>query len=115
MVLHRGQVAGVAPRRVGSEADHQLRAVAVDRLGAEKAERMRRADRVLVQRLPARADEDLDPARGLAERDRRQFVVRERRRELDRAERIQRDRGDRRARAAKPDPSRVSTSTRPVR
>ena len=71
MVLHRGQVAGVAPRRVGSEADHQLRAVAVDRLGAEIAERMRRAGRVLVQRLAARA--------------------------------------------AKPDPSRVSTSTRPLR
>ena len=51
LALDRGQVAGVAALGVDPEADHQLRAVAVDRLRAEVAERMPGPDRVLKQRL----------------------------------------------------------------
>jgi hypothetical protein len=55
-------------------------------------------DRVLEQRLPAHVDEQLDPARSLAESDRRPLALRQLGLERDRAERVQRQREDHGAR-----------------
>ena len=52
LALHRGQVAGVAALGVDPEPDHQLRAVVVELLGVEVAERVTGPDRVLQHAAP---------------------------------------------------------------
>ena len=68
-------------------------------------------NRVLAHARAAGAEEDLDPARPLPERDRLLLALRKRRLELDGAEHIERD-GHDRSRASCTTPARVSTSTR---
>jgi len=68
--LDGGEVGGVAVLRVRAKPDQELRPVGIDDLGVEVAERVPRLDRVLKDPLATRVDEDLDPARGLPERDR---------------------------------------------
>ena len=94
LTLHRRQITGVAARCVDAEADQQLRPILEHRLRVEVAERVAGTNRVLQHRLAPGVDEDLDPARGLAERDRGALLLGQRRRELDRAERVQRNRDD---------------------
>src|SRR4029453_17931236 len=92
--LHRREVGRFTDLLVVPEPDHELGLVRVDDLRVEVAERMPGLDPVREDRLPARVDEDLDPARSLAELDRRPLGVRERRVELDPAERVQRHSDD---------------------
>ena len=75
LTLHRRQIAGVAARGVDAEPDQQLRPIVEDDLGVEVSEGVTGTDRVLPHGLAAGMDEDLDPARGLAERDRGALAV----------------------------------------
>ena len=75
LALDRCDIGGVAAFGVGAKPDQKLRPVVEQHLCVEVAERMARPNRVLDQRLAARVDEDLDAARGLAERNRLEFGI----------------------------------------
>ena len=68
-LLHPSQVGGVALGCIQPESDHDLGAVVAQDLAVEIAELVARPDRVLTDPRPAGADEDLDAAGGLAQRD----------------------------------------------
>ena len=92
--LDQGEVAMVAAGVVGPEADQDLASVAELLLGVEVPEGMLAAQHGERLRRTGDADEQLDPAGRLAERDGGALALRERRLERQVAERVQRDRDD---------------------